>query len=204
MGAAAVAAVHHRGAPGVRAELGRRGEDPDAVAVSFVKVVELQARAIPHYHTVIRLDAPATDSDGTVAPPQTSITAAELAALVQAAAHRVRLEVAAGEGRSRVLRLGERIDTQPLSAATGADPDGVARRVAGYLAKYVTKSVADFGLWPARISPQACASLEVSAHVRGILNVSASTFRSSATATRMSSCILPGRHPSWPPRRSVS
>ena len=41
--------------------------------------------------------------------------------------------------------------------------------MAGYLAKYVTKSVADFGLWPARISPQACASLEVSAHVRGIL-----------------------------------
>jgi hypothetical protein len=154
---------------GLRAELGRRGEDPDAVAVSFVKVVELQARAIPHYHTVIRLDAPATDSDGTVAPPQTSITAAELAALVQAAAHRVRLEVAAGEGRSRVLRFGEQIDTQPLSAATGTDPDGAARRVAGYLAKYVTKSVADFGLWPARISPQACASLEVSAHVRGIL-----------------------------------
>ena len=111
----------------------------------------------------------ATDSDGTVAPPQTSITAAELAALVQAAAHRVRLEVAAGEGRSRVLRFGEQIDTQPLSAATGTDPDGAARRVAGYLAKYVTKSVADFGLWPARISPQACASLEVSAHVRGIL-----------------------------------
>ena len=147
----------------------RRGEDPDAVAVSFVKVVKLQARAIPHYHTVIRLDAPATDSDGTVAPPQTSITAAELAALVQAAAHRVRLEVAAGEGRSRVLGFGEQIDTQPLSAASGADPDGAARRVAGYLAKYVTKSVADFGLWPARISPQACASLEVSAHVRGIL-----------------------------------
>ena len=41
----------------LRFELRRRGEHPDAVAVSFVKVVELQARAIPHYHTVIRLDA---------------------------------------------------------------------------------------------------------------------------------------------------
>jgi len=116
---------------GLQADLGRRGEDPDAVAVSFVKVVELQARAIPHYQTVIRLDAPATDSDATVAPPQTSITAAEVAALVQAAAHRVRLEVAAGQARSPVLRFGEQIDTQPLSAATGADPDGAARRVAG-------------------------------------------------------------------------
>jgi hypothetical protein len=31
----------------LRHALRRRGEDPDAVAVSFVKVVELQARAIP-------------------------------------------------------------------------------------------------------------------------------------------------------------
>ncbi len=137
------------------------------MAVSFVKVVELQARAIPHYHTVIRLDAPATDSDETVAPPATSITAAELATLVQTAAHRVRLEVAAGEGRSRVLGFGEQVDTQPLSA--GADADGAARRVAGYLAKYVTKSAADFGLWPARVSPEACDSLDVSPHGRAIL-----------------------------------
>ena len=154
---------------GLRRELARRGEDPDAVAVSFVKVVELQARAIPHYHTVIRLDAAAPKRHETVAPPQTSITAAQLAALVQAAAHRVHLRVAAGDGRSRVLRFGERIDTQPLSAGSEVHPEGAARRVAGYLAKYVTKSVADFGLWPARVSPEACATLEVSPHVRGIL-----------------------------------
>ena len=29
--------------------------------------------------------------------------------------------------------------------------------------------MADFGLWPARISPEACDSLEVSPHVRAIL-----------------------------------
>jgi hypothetical protein len=72
---------------GLCRELARRGEDPDAVAVAFVKVVELQARAIPHYHTVIRLDAaPTNDSDAPLAPPLSSITAAELAALVAAAA----------------------------------------------------------------------------------------------------------------------
>jgi hypothetical protein len=70
---------------GLRAELGRRGEDPDAVAVSFVKVVELQARAIPHYHTVIRLDgATSSAPDAPMAPPETTVTAIELAALVAA------------------------------------------------------------------------------------------------------------------------
>jgi Replication initiator protein, pSAM2 len=51
---------------GLRGELRRRGEHPDGVAVSFVKVVELQARGIPHYHAVIGLDA-APDRDEPVA-----------------------------------------------------------------------------------------------------------------------------------------
>ena len=68
-------------------------EHPDGVAVSFVKVVELQARGIPHYHAVIRLDAAPMQRDEAVAPPQTSISAAELAVLARAAAERVSLAV---------------------------------------------------------------------------------------------------------------
>jgi hypothetical protein len=126
--------------PVLGSELRRRGEDPDAVAVSFVKVVELQARAIPHYHTVVRLDATPTERDEAVAPPRTSITWAELAALVASAAGRVSLTVAAGDGQSRVLRFGGQIDTQPLSAGpvpggAMADTDtyehGAARRWPG-------------------------------------------------------------------------
>ena len=82
--------------------------------MSFVKVVELQARGIPHYHAVIRLDA-APDRDEPVAPLQTSISAAELAVRARAAAERVSLAVAGGDGSSRVLRLGEQMDTQPLT-----------------------------------------------------------------------------------------
>ena len=161
----------------LRFELRRRGEHPDAVAVSFVKVVELQARAIPHYHTVIRLDAAPT-GDERVAPPQTSITSAELAALVATAARQVSLSVVAGDGQSRLLRFGEQIDTQPLTSGptpTGVtdpasgDQDGAARRVAGYLAKYVTKSVGEFGLSSSRMSPEAIEVLDVSAHVSAIL-----------------------------------
>ena len=91
----------------LRGELRRRGEHPDGVAVSFVKVVELQARGIPHYHAVIRLDAAPMQRDEAVGPPQTSISAAELAVLARAAAKRVSLAVAGGDGSSRVLRLGE-------------------------------------------------------------------------------------------------
>ena len=98
-----------------------------------------------------------------MAPLQTSISAAELAVRARAAAERVSLAVAGGDGSSRVLRLGEQMDTQPLTVGptpttagdSSAEQGGVARRVAGYLAKYVTKSVAEFGLSPARMSAEA-------------------------------------------------
>jgi hypothetical protein len=41
--------------------------------------------------------------------------------------------------------------------------------VAAYLAKYVTKSVAEFGVGIRRMSPLAVAELDVTAHVRAIL-----------------------------------
>jgi hypothetical protein len=101
-------------------------------------VVELQARAIPHYHTLIRLDATPTEWGEPVAAPVTSITATELAALAQIAAGQVRLTVADADGGSRALRFGEQIDTQPLTAdLTIAATDttdaasAAARRVAG-------------------------------------------------------------------------
>jgi len=42
--------------------------------------------------------------------------------------------------------------------------------VATYLAKYVTKSVAEFGVGIRRMSPLAVAELDITAHVRAILN----------------------------------
>jgi hypothetical protein len=43
------------------------------------------------------------------------------------------------------------------------------RRVAGYLAKYVTKSLQDFGIAARRLSAEAIADLNVTDHVRAIL-----------------------------------
>lgn len=188
------------------------GTSNDLVRVSFVKVVELQARAIPHIHALIRLDppgdlAPTASGDyishGPAAPrgggePRHStgphpgwsspITATELAVLIHQAAGRVRIDVPGGESDSgaaalRTLRFGTQIDTQPLTpetitTATESATDATAttgssrlspRRVAAYLAKYVTKSLHDFGITARRLSAEAIGELTVSDHVRAIL-----------------------------------
>ncbi|KAA1430271.1 replication initiator [Mycolicibacter arupensis] len=181
----------------VAAQLRARGMDRGSVRVSFVKVVELQARAVPHIHALIRLDppsAPTTQSDqnhygpaaacgggeprsdagprGWVSP----ITAGELATLIQSAARQIRVDVLALDGEVRELGFGTQIDVQPLSGEAMAEPVDTGltarlspRRVAAYLAKYVTKSLQDFGITARRLSTEAIATLDVSEHVRAIL-----------------------------------
>lgn len=153
------------------------GADPKAVRLGYVKIVEMQARAIPHLHTVIRLDDATIPTHLPPAPPSVAVTAADLAALIVRAAHDAHLSVPAGDEHSRVLKFGEQLDVQPITptqASTGpAAAEGAAswsaRRVAGYLAKYVTKSVAEFGLGNHRMSPLAIDTLDVTEHVRRIL-----------------------------------
>jgi Replication initiator protein, pSAM2 len=183
------------------------GVQPKSVRVSFVKVVEMQARAVAHIHALIRLDP--TDSDITASGDhdihgpaitsgggeprhqpgpawQSPLAAAELAALIQHTARSVTLEVAdptadnPDETAALVIRFGTQTDTQPLTVETVVtedDSDDLSvplsrlspRRVAGYLAKYVTKSLADFGITARRLSDEAIADLDVTEHVRTIL-----------------------------------
>jgi hypothetical protein len=153
------------------------GEPANSVRLNYVKVTEMQRRAIPHFHAVIRLDAPPVPGEPPTAPVSL-ITATDLAVLVQRAACAVTLTVADPErpdhGDGRVLRFGTQTDTQPLqpTRGTGAGevtPRRSGRSVAAYLAKYVTKSVAEFGVGIRRMSPLAVAELDVTAHVRAIL-----------------------------------
>jgi hypothetical protein len=154
------------------------GEPTKSVRLNYVKVTEMQRRAIPHFHAVIRLDGPPVPGE----PPRTpvsSITATDLAVLVQHAARAVTVTVTDpkrdddgdGDGDGRTLRFGRQADTQSLNPArpdAGAPPRS-GRSVAAYLAKYVTKSVAEFGVGIRRMSPLAVAELDVTAHVRAIL-----------------------------------
>lgn len=178
------------------------GIEPKSIRVSFVKVVEMQARAIPHIHALVRLDPATGPGDHDVHGPAATrgggenrqlahgrweppISAAELAALTQQAARSVRLEVPdpsaenTDGGAPVTVRFGTQIDTQPLTAETacaqGESDQAVSKsrlsphRVAGYLAKYVTKSLADFGISARRLSTEAIADLDVSEHIRAIL-----------------------------------
>lgn len=153
------------------------GEPPKSVRLNYVKVTELQRRAIPHFHAVIRLDAPPLPGEPAAAPT-TSITSVDLAGLVQQAAASVNIRVTdpdtPEDGDDRMLRFGAQTDTQPLQSASDAPTGEIApvrsrRSVAAYLAKYVTKSVADFGVGIRRMSPLAVPDLDVSRHVRTIL-----------------------------------
>ncbi|WP_078326925.1 replication initiator [Mycobacteroides salmoniphilum] len=196
----------------VSRKLKAAGIQPKSVRVSFVKVVEMQARVIPHIHALIRLDpaGPATDPDPTASGDhdvhgpaatrgggehrcdadfgwESPISAAELAALTSRAARTVSFEIpdptadSPNETAPLVVRFGTQIDTQPLSTETGARVDDSEnsdapigrlspRRVAGYLAKYVTKSLTDFGISARRLSTEAIAELDITEHVRAILS----------------------------------
>ncbi|MCA2256304.1 MULTISPECIES: replication initiator [Mycobacterium avium complex (MAC)] len=166
----------------LRRELRASGADPDAVRVSFIKVVELQARLVPHIHALIRLDP--RDSDSCGSPDwQAPLTATELATIIQQTARTVAVTVTdpSSDTATRVIRFGTQVDTQPI-ANRHAGTESLAvqeesshgrvlpgRRVARYLAKYVTKSLADVGISARRISTEAIADLDVSDHVRAIL-----------------------------------
>ncbi|HEX7321963.1 MAG TPA: replication initiator [Mycobacterium sp.] len=188
----------------VAAQLRTVGAPRGSALVSFVKVVELQARAIPHIHALIRLDPPggitgpgdqnrhgpaAAEGGGGEQSSEirggswvSPINAGDLAALVQRVATQVRfdavVEDCAGGGDRvmvRELRFGAQVDTQPLVAdAAGAGSAAAGRlsprRVAAYLAKYVTKSLHDFGITARRLSAQTIGELDVTDHIRAVLS----------------------------------
>ena len=120
----------------------------EVATVQYAKVAEYQLRGVVHFHALVRLDGPRT-ADG-FAPAPTTIDAAALADLVRAAAASVRLTVPGvdADDPSRVLAFGRQLDARPVrSNRRTDDPDRALspEQVAGYLAKYATKSVGDTG-----------------------------------------------------------
>jgi hypothetical protein len=160
------------------------GGDPGGVRVAFVKVVEFQRRAVPHVHAVIRLDGPPAP-DGQPTAPDSAIDAGMLAGLVRQTVGQVAIEVAGPGEADTVVRFGAQTDAQPITGGGAGDDNTSAavslgdgglvdggrspRRVAAYLAKYVCKSVAEFGLSPTRMSPLAIDTMPVREHVRTVL-----------------------------------
>lgn len=155
-------------------ELRTREADAAGTRLSFVKVVELQRRGIPHFHAVIRLDAASPPGEAP-SPPEANLSSDALAEVVRRAAVDTKL----GIGNDIVLRFGEQLDIKCISGAStvGADTDIHNRRVAGYLAKYVTKSVTDLGLEARRLSEEGIDQIDATDHVRRILHTIVSVAR---------------------------
>lgn len=148
-------------------ELKHHGSDPKAMRPSFVKVVELQRRGVPHFHSVIRLDA-ASPPGEEPSLPDSILEMADFVELVRRAAVQTKLSTA----KEIVLRFGDQLDIKSIGQVSNshlAESVVTNRPVAAYLAKYVTKSVTDLGIDVRRLSPEGIDQLDVTDHVRRIL-----------------------------------
>ena len=118
----------------------------EVATVQYAKVAEYQLRGAIHFHALVRLDGPRTP-DG-FAPAPAAIDANLLAQLVQAAAAAVRLQAPGVDidDPSRLLLFGRQLDVRAVRTSRRTDdPDHALTpgQVAGYLAKYATKSADD-------------------------------------------------------------
>jgi hypothetical protein len=118
----------------------------EVASLQYAKVAEYQLRGAVHFHALVRLDGPQTPEG--FAPAPAAVTAPVLAALVAQAATAVRFTappVHDGDP-ARVLAFGAQVDTRPVRTSRRTDdPDRslTPEQVAGYPAKYATKSTGD-------------------------------------------------------------
>jgi len=140
------------------------------VRLSYTKVVEYQTRGLVHFHAVVRLDAkPPADDPLLVLPPPAGYNVAMLAAAVSRAAVTVTTPVlSADPDRPASIGWGSQVDVSTVPTRPG--DDGGARQVAGYLAKYATKSTDDSGALDHRLSgPEDIDTLAVNGHLRRLV-----------------------------------
>ena len=117
-----------------------RGVSPRSVCLAYGKVAEMQRRGLVHFHAVIRLDGTDPDDPTAVLPPPAVLGVGDLVDAVEHAAavtaFTTRAHPAKPDGWP--IRWGAQVDVRLISAGTGGEiTDGM---VAGYLAKYATKS----------------------------------------------------------------
>jgi hypothetical protein len=114
----------------------------DSVRLSFVKVVEYQARGAVHLHVVLRADG----IGERIVPPPQEITA-ELLGVAIALGSRAAFVTHPCKigGIVHEARWGEQLDVEPIDSVSSA------RRAARYVAKYLSKSTENTGVLDRRI-----------------------------------------------------
>jgi hypothetical protein len=121
------------------------------VRISFAKVAEYQKRGAVHFHAVIRLDArTACSCPGCVLPPPEEFSAALLEEAVKEAAVAVAVPcppLDEDQGVTVTARWGEQLHVRHIARDDGQDDKQLlADQVAGYVAKYATKSTEALGV----------------------------------------------------------
>jgi hypothetical protein len=127
--------------------------DEDRVRLSYGKVAEYQRRGVVHYHALIRLDGVDPDNPEVVIPPPQWANALVLSHVVRTAiettAFYTKPHPANPDGW--LITWGRQLDIRPLRLR--GDRAITDTAVAGYLAKYATKSTDATGHVSKRITP---------------------------------------------------
>jgi hypothetical protein len=139
------------------------------VRISFAKVAEYQKRGAVHFHAIIRLDAATScGCPACVAPAPAGFSGDLLERAVRQAAATVAVTcpmVDEDEGVTLVARWGEQLDVRHITEA-GDEGELSTEQVAGYVAKYATKSTEALGVaLDHRICEVELEGLNVPAHV---------------------------------------
>ena len=115
--------------------------------MQYAKVAEYQLRGVVHFHALIRLDGPRTPDGFAPAPAGIDADHAGPArAGTPPAGAADRSPVSTATTRHAVLAFGRQLDARPVRTSRRTDdPDRALtpEQVAGYLAKYATKSADD-------------------------------------------------------------
>ncbi|MGH8542388.1 MAG: replication initiator [Gammaproteobacteria bacterium] len=136
------------------------------LTLSYSKVAEFQRRGMIHFHAVVRVDGP----DGAGSPPPAWVTPEMLAEVVKAAADSVEIEAFRPTGEVLTLRFGGQVLPEVITTTDG--PGGKsAASIAGYIAKYATKSsgVTESGVDRRMRSRDHIKALKISEHHRNMM-----------------------------------
>ncbi|BCJ67567.1 replication initiator [Polymorphospora rubra] len=121
------------------------------VRVAHGKVAEMQRRGAVHFHVLLRLDGVDPDDRAALVPPPAGITVDDLAAAVHTAARQITATAPPHRDRPEgwLVAWGTQTDVRRLDSTT----EITGRSVAGYLAKYATKSTEITGHCSTRLTP---------------------------------------------------
>ena len=108
----------------------------------YAKVAEYQTRGSIHFHAVIRIDGP----DGPGSPSPSWATHGLLDEAIRVAASRSAVTTPDAPGvPAMAIEFGSQIDVRPIKSDALATGELTERAVAGYIAKYATKSAHSSG-----------------------------------------------------------